>query len=205
MSSDTMASLSAPSPAAGRIIILSAPSGCGKSSVIRELLPKEDLRLGFSISATSRAPRGEERHGVEYYFLSPEEFRRRAENGEFAEWEEVYAGTCYGTLLSEIERVVGAGRNLIMDVDVKGGVNLKKRFGNQAISIFLLPPSLEELERRLRSRATDSEEQIKKRLAKAEYELSFAPHFDFKVVNDSLPRAVSEVERIIRSGDAPVS
>lgn len=205
MSSDTMANIPGSSPSPGRIIILSAPSGCGKSSVIRELLPKEDLRLGFSISATSRAPRGDERHGVEYYFMSPEEFNARVENGEFAEWEEVYAGTCYGTLLSEIERVVGAGRNLIMDVDVKGGVNLKNKFGDQAVSIFLLPPSLEELERRLRSRGTDSEEQIGRRLAKAEYELSFAPHFDFNVVNDSLPRAVSEVERIIRGGEVPVS
>lgn len=188
-----------PTPRRGKIFILSAPSGSGKSSVIRELLPKSDLRLGFSISATSRPPRGEERHGVEYYFLSSEEFRTRAGRGEFAEWEEVYPGVCYGTLLSEIERVVDSGRNLIMDVDVKGGLNLKKLFGQRAVAIFILPPSIEELERRLRSRATDSESQIEKRLAKAEYELSFAPRFDYRVVNDSLPDAVGRVEEIIRN------
>lgn len=187
-------------PKQGKIIILSAPSGSGKSSVIRELLTKDDLKLCFSISATSRAPRGEEKHGVEYYFLSQEEFYRKADAGEFAEWEEVYPGTCYGTLLSEIERVVGQGRNLIMDIDVKGGVNLKEKFGSQAISIFLLPPSVEELEKRLRSRGTDTEDQISARLSKAEYELGFAPRFDWRVVNDDLRRAVAEVESIIRAG-----
>ena len=182
----------------GKIIILSAPSGCGKSTIIRRLLTHPELHLGFSISATSRAPRGVETDGVEYYFLSPAEFKRRAEAGEFVEWEEVYPGTCYGTLLSEVERGTKDGRNLIMDVDVKGGLNIKRHFGERAVSIFILPPSKEELERRLRSRATDSDEQIERRLAKADFELGFAPQFDFSVVNDELSRAVEEVENIIK-------
>lgn len=182
----------------GKIIILSAPSGCGKSTVIKALLERPGLRLGFSISATSRAPRGEERNGVEYYFLTPDEFAEKVRQGEFAEWEEVYPGCCYGTLLSEIERVTKTeGKNMIMDIDVKGGVNLKHKFGDRAVSIFLLPPSLEELERRLRSRATDSEEQIVKRLAKADFELGFAPKFDYEVVNDNLEKALEEVAAII--------
>lgn len=156
-----------------------------------------DLRLGFSVSATSRAPRGNEEHGREYYFLSPEEFDRRVEAGEFVEWEEVYAGTKYGTLRQEIERVVNQGRNLVMDIDVKGALNVKREFGNDAISIFVMPPSVEELENRLRSRATDSNESIRCRLDKAEYEMSFAPQFDRTVINDNLDLAVSEVENII--------
>lgn len=192
----------------GKIIILSAPSGCGKSTIIRELLKIPGLNLGFSVSATSRPPRGQERDGVEYHFLSAEEFRRRVDAGEFAEWEEVYPGTCYGTLFSEIERVTDRqGRNLIMDIDVKGGVNLKKMFGQRALSIFILPPSKEELERRLRSRQTDSEEMIAKRVAKADWELEFAPRFDFQVVNDELEQAVQKVAALIADQaetDAPV-
>ena len=182
----------------GKIIILSAPSGSGKSSIISKIIDRPDLRLGFSISATSRHPRGAERHGVEYYFLSPEEFAAKVDAGEFVEWEEVYAGTCYGTLRSEVERVTSSGGNLIMDVDVKGGVRLKEIFGDEALSIFIMPPSVEELERRLRGRATDSEETIRKRLDKAEYELSFQPRFDHTVVNDDLERAAGEVEGLIR-------
>lgn len=182
----------------GKIIILSAPSGTGKSSIISRLMTDETLLLGFSISATSRKPRGEERHGREYYFLSAEEFDSRIERGEFVEWEEVYAGTKYGTLVSEVERVTSAGRNLIMDIDVKGGVNVKKRFGDEALSIFILPPSLEELEKRLRGRATDTDDKIRQRLDKAEYELSFAPQYDVSVVNDNLNTAVEETEKIIR-------
>lgn len=181
----------------GKIIILSAPSGAGKSTIIRELTKRDDLNLGFSISATSRLPRGEERHGVEYYFLDEEEFRRRARNGEFVEWEEVYPGMFYGTLESEVERVTSGG-NLIMDVDVKGGVNIKKRFGDRALSIFIMPPGMEELERRLRGRATDSEEKIRRRLDKAEYEMGFAPQFDHTVVNDDLGHAVEQTESLIR-------
>lgn len=155
------------------------------------------LRLGFSISCTSRAPRGAERDGVDYYFVTPEEFRRRVDAGLFVEWEEVYAGTCYGTLRGEVERVTASGHNLIMDVDVKGGINLKKCLGDDAVSIFIMPPSPEVLEQRLRGRATDSEEAIAGRLAKAGYEMTFAPQFDFTVVNDDLARATSEVEQII--------
>lgn len=182
----------------GKIIILSAPSGAGKSTIIRELTKHDDLNLGFSISATSRPPRGEERNGVEYYFLDEEEFRRRARNGEFVEWEEVYPGMFYGTLESEVERVTSGG-NLIMDVDVKGGVNIKKRFGDRALSIFIMPPGMEELERRLRGRATDSEEKIRRRLDKAEYEMGFVPQFDHTVVNDDLGHAVEQTESLIRN------
>ncbi|MCM1490384.1 MAG: guanylate kinase [Muribaculum sp.] len=183
----------------GKIIILSAPSGTGKSSIIRHLMEYPDLKLGFSVSATCRAPRGEERHGVDYYFITHEEFMKKVANGEFVEWEEVYAGTCYGTLRSEIERVIDAGKNIIMDIDVKGGLNVKKIFGGQALTIFILPPSKAELERRLRGRATDSEDVIRKRLDKADYELSFAPQFDLNIVNDNLDHAVAEVRSAILS------
>ena len=181
----------------GKVIVLSAPSGTGKSSIIKRLLEYPELNLGFSVSATSRAPRGAEQHGVEYYFISHEEFKRRADAGDFVEWEEVYPGTCYGTIKSEVTRVTEAGRNLIMDIDVKGGLNVKKCFGDQALTIFILPPSKEELERRLRGRGTDAEEVIRKRLDKADFELSFAPQFDVRVVNDDLERAVEEVRRLI--------
>lgn len=181
----------------GKIIVLSAPSGTGKSSIIKKLMEYPDLNLGFSISATSRSPRGNECHGVDYYFISHEEFMKRVADGEFVEWEEVYAGTCYGTLKSEIERVTGLGRNIIMDIDVKGGLNVKKTFGDQSLTIFILPPSKEELGRRLRGRATDTEEVIRRRLAKADYELSFAPQFDIRIVNDDLDRAVAEVRQAI--------
>lgn len=181
----------------GKIIVLSAPSGTGKSSIIKRLLEYPELHLGFSVSATSRAPRGTEQHGTEYYFITHEEFKRRAEAGEFVEWEEVYPGTCYGTLKSEVKRVTEVGQNLIMDIDVKGGLNVKKCYGDQALTIFILPPSKEELERRLRGRGTDTEETIRKRLDKADYELSFADQFDVRVVNDNLEKAVEEVKRLI--------
>lgn len=182
----------------GKIIILSAPSGTGKSTIINRLMQDEGLRLGFSVSATSRKPRGQEVDGKDYFFLSEEEFQRRIDRGEFVEWEEVYAGTRYGTLESEVERVTSLGRNLIMDVDVKGALNIKKRFGGEALSIFIMPPGISVLEQRLRSRATDSEETIARRLAKAEYEMGFAGKFDTVVVNDSLDEAVKEVDGKIR-------
>ena len=181
----------------GKIIVLSAPSGTGKSSIIKRLLDYPELQLGFSVSATSRSPRGTERHGVECYFITHEEFKKKADAGEFVEWEEVYPGTCYGTLKSEVKRVTEAGQNLIMDIDVKGGLNVKKCYGDQAITIFILPPSKEELERRLRGRGTDAEDVIRKRLDKADYELGFADQFDARVVNDDLERAVAEVRDLI--------
>lgn len=182
----------------GKIIILSAPSGTGKSTIIKELMKAEDLGLGFSISATSRSPRPGETDGREYYFITPDEFARRVEAGEFVEWEEVYAGTRYGTLRSEVERVTGSGLNLIMDIDVKGALNIKRQFGDEAISIFILPPSICELESRLRGRATESDESLGRRIQKAEYELGFADSFDRRVVNDDLDTAVAETAEIIR-------
>ncbi len=181
----------------GKIIILSAPSGTGKSTIIGELIKMPELKLGFSISATSRKPRGHEVDGKDYFFLSEEEFQQKVDNNEFVEWEEVYAGTRYGTLESEVERVTCSGHNLIMDVDVKGALNIKKRFGEDALSIFVMPPSVETLELRLRKRGTDSEETITKRLAKARYEMSFSKDFDTTVVNDSLADAVSKVKEKI--------
>lgn len=182
----------------GKIIILSAPSGTGKSTIINRLIKDDGLRLGFSISATSRAPRGAEVDGKDYFFLSDEEFQRRVEAGDFVEWEEVYAGTRYGTLESEVERVTGSGYNLIMDVDVKGALSIKNRFGEEALAIFVMPPDIAALEQRLRSRATDSEETIARRLAKAEYEMGFAERFDTVVVNDELEKAVKAVDSHIR-------
>lgn len=180
----------------GKLVIFSAPSGSGKTTIVRELL-KRFPQFEFSISATSRKPRGEEKHGVDYYYLSNEEFRERVERGEFVEWEEVYAGTCYGTLKSEMERIWAKGNIIVFDVDVMGGINLKRLFGDDACSIFIMPPSVEELERRLRGRGTDSEEVIQKRIDKAEFELSKAKEFDFTVVNDVLDVAVNEATDII--------
>lgn len=184
--------------AKGKIIVISAPSGTGKSTVIGRLMKVPGLNLGFSISATSRSPRAGEADGREYWFITDEEFRRRIEAGDFVEHEEVYSGTHYGTLKSEVERVCDSGRNLIMDIDVKGALSVKKLYGDRTLSIFLAPPSLEVLEKRLRGRASDSEETIRARLGKAEYEIGFAPEFDVRVVNDSLDRAVEEMAGAIR-------
>lgn len=181
----------------GKIIILSAPSGTGKSTIISRIIDNPDLGLGFSISATSREPRGQEQDGREYFFLTPEEFDRRIANDDFVEWEEVYSGTKYGTLRSEVERVTESGRNLIMDIDVKGALNVKRIFGPEALAIFILPPSLEVLEVRLRGRNTDSEESVKKRISKASQELQQADSFDVKVVNDNLDVAVDKVTSLI--------
>ena len=181
----------------GKLVIFSAPSGSGKSTIIQSLLNR-DLNLSFSISATSRAPRGTEKNGVEYYFISPEEFRQCIANGEFLEYEEVYAGKFYGTLKSEVERILDSGRNVIFDVDVVGGLNIKKYYGDQALALFIQPPSIEELEKRLKHRATDAPEVIASRVAKAEYELSFAPRFDHIIVNDILEKAQEEAYQTIR-------
>ncbi|MBR2866778.1 MAG: guanylate kinase [Alistipes sp.] len=180
----------------GKLVIFSAPSGSGKTTIVRELLKRFSC-FEFSISATSRKPRGEEKDGVDYYFLTAEEFRARVERDEFVEWEEVYAGTCYGTLRSEMERIWAKGNTILFDVDVIGGINLKHLFGEDACSLFIMPPSVEELERRLRGRGTDAEEVIQKRIDKAEFELSKAVHFDHTVVNDDLATAVEECAAII--------
>lgn len=176
----------------GKLMIFSAPSGSGKSTLVQYLM-SQNPDLAFSISCTSRAPRGTEKHGVEYYFLSPEEFRQRIANDEFLEYEEVYTDKFYGTLKSEVERLSSEGKVVLFDVDVKGGVNIKKFYGDRALSIFVQPPSIEELSRRLHGRGTDTEEVIQTRLDKAAYELTFAPQFDKVVVNDNLNQAKAEV------------
>lgn len=173
----------------GKVIIFSAPSGSGKTTIVRRLLERFP-QLEFSISATSRAPRGTERNGVDYYFLSQEEFMKAVSENRFVEWEEVYKGTCYGTLRSEVERIWEKGHIIVFDVDVIGGINLKRIFGPNACSVFIMPPSTEELRRRLVARGTDSPEVIDRRVAKAEFELTKAPEFDHIVVNDSLDDAV---------------
>ena len=173
---------------AGKLIIFSAPSGSGKSTIINYLLT-QGLNLAFSISATSRPPRGTEQHGVEYYFLSPEEFKQRIANNEFLEYEEVYADRFYGTLKAPIERQLEEGYNVVFDVDVVGGCNIKKYYGERALSIFIQPPSVEELRKRLVGRGTDTPEVIESRIAKAEFELGFADKFDIVIVNDDLEKA----------------
>ena len=179
-----------------KVILFSAPSGCGKTTIINHILQLFDC-FEFSISATSRQPRGAERHGVDYYFLSEEEFKRRAAQGEFLEWEEVYQGTCYGTLKSEIDRIWGNGHVIIFDVDVNGGKNIKRYFGDKCLSIFVMPPSIEVLEQRLRSRGTDDEASILKRLARSAQELDEAPYFDRTIINDDLATAVEETRQAI--------
>jgi guanylate kinase len=181
----------------GKLIIVSAPSGTGKSTLVRYLL-SQDLNLEFSISATSRPPRDGEQDGVDYYFLTPEEFKRRIANGEFLEYEEVYENTFYGTLKSEVDRLLDKGKNVIFDVDVKGGLNIKKIYGDQALSIFVMPPSMEELRNRLEKRGTETPEAIEKRLAKAKYEMSFAPYFDVVILNDDFERARQEAYETIK-------
>lgn len=175
-----------------KLIIFSAPSGAGKSTLVRYLL-SQGLNLRFSISATSRAPRGEEKDGKEYYFLTPDEFRKRIARNDFLEYEEVYTDKFYGTLKSEVDRILAEGSNVVFDVDCVGGLNIKKIYGERALSIFIMPPSVEVLRERLEKRGTDSPEVIENRLAKAEYEMSFAPQFDVTVCNDDYDRAKTEI------------
>ena len=177
----------------GKLIIISAPSGTGKSTIISWLMKEhKELNLAFSISCTSRAPRGTEQNGVEYFFLTPEEFRTRIEDDEFLEYEEVYTDRFYGTLKSQVEKQLEAGQNVVFDVDVKGGVNIKKFYGDEALSIFIQPPSVNELRRRLENRATDAPDVIDQRIARAEFELTFADKFDKVVINDILEYAEAD-------------
>jgi len=182
----------------GHIIIISAPSGCGKSTIINAIMERSGLDLQFSVSATNRLPREGEADGVNYFFLTEEEFRRHIADDDFIEYEEVYPGRYYGTLRSEVERTCDAGHNVILDIDVKGGVNVKRMYGPRAISIFIMPPGIDELRRRLVSRGTDRPEVVNERLGKAAYEMSFADKYEYVVVNDNLETAIGEVEQIIR-------
>ncbi len=180
----------------GKLIIFSAPSGAGKTTIVKHLLTK-NFGLAFSISATSRAKRHTETDGKDYYFLTPEEFQKKVDAGEFLEWEEVYAGTRYGTLKSEVERIRSKGKNVIFDVDVVGGLNIKKFYGDEALAVFVQPPSVDELRKRLVGRSTEEPEVIEKRVQKAEFELSFAPRFDVVLINEKLEQTLTDAERIV--------
>jgi guanylate kinase len=179
-----------------KLIIFSAPSGAGKSTLVRYLLA-QSLNLQFSISATSRLPRGEEQHGVEYYFLTPDEFRKRIAKGDFLEYEEVYTDRFYGTLKSEVDRILAEDNNVVLDIDCIGGLNIKKAYGDRALSVFVMPPSVQVLRERLEKRGTDTPEIIENRLDKAEYEMSFAPQFDAIICNDDFDRAKTDVLALI--------
>jgi guanylate kinase len=180
----------------GKAIIFSAPSGSGKTTIVRHLLA-HNPDLGFSISASTRDKRGRtEKHGKDYYFLTPEEFKKKIDNDEFIEWEEVYEGNFYGTLKSEIERIWREGKNVIFDVDVKGGLNLKKYFGERALAIFVKVPSLEILKERLHDRGTESEESLSRRLFKAKFEMTFQDQFDVALVNENLTTSLKEAQRL---------
>ena len=182
----------------GKLLIVSAPSGSGKSTIVNYLMNEHpEFRLAFSVSATSRPPRGNEQDGVDYYFLSPEEFRSHINADDFLEFEEVYENRFYGTLKNQVEEKLAAGMNVVFDVDVKGGINIKHYYGDKALSIFIQPPSVEVLRERLLRRATDEMAQIEQRLAKAEYEMSFAPQFDRIIVNDNLESAKQEAVRML--------
>lgn len=182
----------------GKLIIFSAPSGTGKSTIIKWLMEHAELRLAFSISCTSRAPRGGETDGVDYFFITPEDFRRRIAAGEFLEYEEVYADRFYGTLKSQVERQLRGGQNVVFDIDVKGGCRVKDFYGDRALSVFIEPPSIGALRSRLESRGTETPEAVEMRLARAGEELSFATRFDRVVVNDDLDTAERETLRIVR-------
>lgn len=180
----------------GKLIIFSAPSGAGKTTIVKHLL-QQNFDLEFSISATSREARHTEINVKDYYFLSDEEFQQKVANEDFLEWEEVYKGTSYGTLKSEVERIRDLGKNVIFDVDVVGGLNIKKYYGDEALAVFVQPPSIEELRNRLTGRSTETEDKIQMRIAKAEHELSFAKDFDVIIVNDKLEKAFEDAENIL--------
>lgn len=183
----------------GKLIIISAPSGCGKSTIIGDIMDREALPMEFSVSATNRSPRSGEIDGVNYHFLSDERFQELIAEGAFVEYEQVYPGRFYGTLRSEISSRLERGHNVILDIDVRGGVNVKRQFGDQAMALFIKPPSIPELERRLRQRGADNDESIAERVGRAEYELSFIPSYDVVVTNDHLPLAIAQCEAVIRA------
>ena len=180
----------------GKLVIITAPSGAGKTTIVKNLLGS-GLNLAFSVSATTRSPRGIEKDGIDYFFLPVDEFRNRIINNEFVEWEEVYKDILYGTLKSEIERIWANGNHVLFDVDVQGGLNLKKKFMEKSIALFVMPPSVEELEKRLRGRGTESPEKIRMRVDKAHEELKLAYQFDAILINDDLDKAVEEAVRIV--------
>ncbi|WP_396602431.1 guanylate kinase [Algibacter sp. R77976] len=179
----------------GKLIVFSAPSGSGKTTIVRHLLGKENLNLEFSISAASRDKRGEEEHGKDYYFLSAKEFKTKIKNDEFLEWEEVYRDNFYGTLKTEVERIWAKGKNVIFDIDVSGGLRIKRKFPDETLAIFVKPPSIDELKIRLKKRKTESADKINMRVAKASAELATAPLFDTIIVNDDLEKALAEAEK----------
>ena len=181
----------------GKVIIISAPSGSGKSTIIGRIMQDESLRLSFSVSATTRPRRGNEVHGVDYYYMTVDEFKQMIADDLLVEYQEVYEGRYYGTPKSEVERITGMGRNVVLDLDVLGGVNVKRMYGDRALAIFIQPPSVEVLRQRLIGRGTDSMEDIMARVSKAEFEISIGPQFDYTVINDDLETAVAEVHRLI--------
>ena len=183
--------------AGGKIVIFSAPSGAGKTTIVHEMLKIKEFNLAFSISATSRKPRPGEKNGVDYYFISVEEFKQKIENNEFIEWVEVYKDQFYGTLRSEVERLFALGKNVVFDVDVVGGLNIKKAYPDRSLAIFVKPPSIEELRRRLLKRGTETEDSLKKRLERAEFEMSLADRFDVVIVNDDLQKAIEETRGVL--------
>ena len=181
----------------GKLIVFSAPSGSGKTTIVHHLLAQPELNLDFSISATSRPLRGTEIDGKDYYFISAKKFKKHIEKDHFIEWEEVYTDNYYGTLKKEIKRIWKLGKHVIFDIDVIGGLNIKKQFPEQTLSVFVQPPSIKEMERRLRNRKTDTEEKIKERVAKAEKELNYAKEFDVILVNDNLEDAKQKAYKLV--------
>lgn len=181
----------------GKIFVISAPSGCGKSTIINTIIDRGDIPLNFSVSATNRAPRAGEQDGVHYHFLTTDEFRQAVAEKRFIEWEEVYPGRYYGTLRDEVRKALDRGENVILDIDVKGAMNVKKQFGDEALTLFVLPPSIEALRQRLISRGTDAPSVIDERVEKAQYEISHADQLDCRIVNDDLERAIADTRKII--------
>ncbi|MFC7357738.1 guanylate kinase [Jejudonia soesokkakensis] len=181
----------------GKLIVFSAPSGSGKTTIVRHLLGVKKLNLEFSVSATSREPRGNEQHGKDYYFLTLKDFKQKMKSEAFLEWEEVYRDNFYGTLHSEVERIWAMGKNVIFDIDVVGGLRIKKKYPERTLAVFVKPPSVEELKIRLKKRKTESEEKINMRIAKASVEMATAPRFDFIIENDTLEHALEEAEKLV--------